>query len=385
MTLAQQVSAYQSTRSSQTNRKRTNTFSIPPSSSPYDSHGYLQESSNLSQPKPRRATLSQYSYLPASTPDNIESAKSGIECPVSYHPSLQPNDIIHSGLSPRGESIPTAPSPAPSSSGSSTSSKVQFSDAEDQIKLGQDPPRYAPRTPQSPPKTVLKNEAKMPSLFDENHPIFADLNKVNNITHTLITYVKEFKCPSELDFSVNTGSPLILANVTMNKSFIQQLRKLDGLRSNLADTPTYGNEDIEAKQRIVSMSIRRALGRMKEKQLELYQQFQAVESALDDAAIDLNDCIKQFEYPSKLDFSSQSEDGLILLNTERNKPFIDQLRRLDWFREELNEIPNHSGERLQHKRKVISHTLGKTLERMKEHQLELYRRQRTKRDQHRRN
>ncbi|KAJ1301453.1 hypothetical protein OPQ81_008711 [Rhizoctonia solani] len=346
----------------------------------YDKVAYPHKSKNLTQSQPCGTTCSECSYLLPSSSIDAKSTKPSLEPSSSYPPLPSPCELGGIKSSPHAESVPIATLPAPTKSGNSNSSRVQFSKSEDKIKLGEDPPRHSPHTPKSPSKTVLKNynlnttntlshSIKKSSTVDAS-------TALDNLLIDLVTCVNNFKCPSELDFSANTGSPLILANVEKNKAFIKQLRNLDDLRTRWAKILTHDDAPLNDKHAVTGLVIRQALQRMKEHHLKLYGQFVAtVESALDDITINLEECLKHPEYPSKLDFPANSEDGLTLLNTQGNKPFINQLRRLDWLRKALNDIPPNGDERLQNKRKVISATIGRHLKKMKEHQLNLYRRQ----------
>ncbi|CAE6385198.1 unnamed protein product [Rhizoctonia solani] len=98
-----------------------------------------------------------------------------------------------------------------------------------------------------------------------------DLDAVDNILYELITSVKQYKSPSELDFSPNGENPMHLLINEKNNPFLDQLRKLDDLRTQLAKISTQGNEKLEDKHKLTNMAIERALYRMKEHQLELYR------------------------------------------------------------------------------------------------------------------
>ncbi|EUC56167.1 hypothetical protein RSOL_165570, partial [Rhizoctonia solani AG-3 Rhs1AP] len=95
-------------------------------------------------------------------------------------------------------------------------------------------------------------------------------------------------------------------------------------------------------------------------------------SVYDDLVIEINVYIKSFVYPRELDFAENSEDGLVLANTEKNKPFIDQLRNLYSFRVQLNNIPEYYNEQLRSKREAIGEVIKQNLHRMKKHQLMLF-------------
>ncbi|KDN34555.1 hypothetical protein RSAG8_12358, partial [Rhizoctonia solani AG-8 WAC10335] len=73
----------------------------------------------------------------------------------------------------------------------------------------------------------------------------------------------------------------------------------------------------------------------------------------------------------KLDFSASIEDALVLKNNESNRPFINQLRRLDGLRTRLAEIQTHDDAQLEDKHRVTGVAIERALQRMKEHQLKL--------------
>jgi hypothetical protein len=94
---------------------------------------------------------------------------------------------------------------------------------------------------------------------------------VDKILYELIACVKQFKSPSELDFCPEGDNPMYLLNNERNRSFLNQLCKLDGLRSALVKVSTQGDARLEEKQKLTKMAIERALCKMKEYQLELYR------------------------------------------------------------------------------------------------------------------
>ncbi|KAH7344132.1 hypothetical protein B0J17DRAFT_203012 [Rhizoctonia solani] len=353
-----QTQGHSSTHPTQIHRKRANTVTAGPAPALYDGMGYLQQSKNTTQSRPREATVSAGSAL-LSPPESTKS-------------------------SPRTESLPNAPSPAPSSSGSSTSGKsVRWGENDNSDQRCILPGHYSTQSPKSPHKPVLKQRelkaANMPSLFAENTPTIAASAAMDSVLCELVTCVKEFKCPPELDFSVNTGSPLILANVEKNKAFINQLRKLDGLRTRLAGIPTHGDALLMDKHKAAGAAIGRTLQRMKERQLKLHENFtKGVESALDAIATDLKAAVDNYNLPSELDFATNPEYQQVFLNTEWNMPFIDQPHRLDWFREALVTILAHDNEQLRNKCRVVGTGVKRASRKMEEHQLKLYRRLHTR-------
>ncbi|KDN33828.1 hypothetical protein RSAG8_13084, partial [Rhizoctonia solani AG-8 WAC10335] len=218
----------------------------------------------------------------------------------------------------------------------------------------------------------------MPSLFDENTPIAAASAAIDSVLCDLVTCVKNFKCPSELVFvfTANAESHMMLAKVEKNKPFIGQLRKLGKLANKLAEVPTHGDAQLTDKHKATSTAIGRTLTRMQNVQIKLYVKF--IGSSLDDLAFEIHIYVERLVYPVELDFPEDSKGGLILLNTKRNRPFINQLNQLSLFRGRLNSIPEHDDEQLKRKRWDICVVIEGNLDEMKEHQLSLHHRQLTK-------
>ncbi|CAE6429265.1 unnamed protein product [Rhizoctonia solani] len=289
MSTLYQIPGCSSIQPTYTNGETTNSM--------YDSFGNYQRPRDVNRPQLRVVT-SYAAYLHLATPPHSGIASPG-SSPGAYTfqtskrasrlqnttprvfsrsrlPSPSPSDIGSAKSSPRTE-IRSPPSPTSSSSESSTSGKsVRWGGIDEQGHIG--PGQYSARSPKSPSKTVLKHRelkaANMPSLFAENTPIVAASVAMDSVLCELVTCSREFKCPSELDFSVNTGSPLILANVEKNQAFISQLRKLDELRTRLAEIPTHGNAQLMNKHKAAGEAIRRAFQKMKKDQLSLYDTFE---------------------------------------------------------------------------------------------------------------
>ncbi|CAE7208667.1 unnamed protein product [Rhizoctonia solani] len=118
-----------------------------------------------------------------------------------------------------------------------------------------------------------------------------------------------------------------------------------------------------------SDAIEQAMQDMKHHQLRLWKKhFVAV---LDRLLKDLNACVQTFEYPSALDFPPNAESGkLVLLDTENNKPFINQFRALAQFRDQLCAIKTHGDEQLENKHKVVSVVIAKSLHKLQKHHRE---------------
>ncbi|KAG8682322.1 hypothetical protein FRC11_015032 [Ceratobasidium sp. 423] len=210
--------------------------------------------------------------------------------------------------------------------------------------------------------------SSVPSLSDKATSIAVASTAIGIILTELVRIVKEFKCPTELDFS-NVDSALVLSDAEKNKAFSSQLCKLNALLIRLDRIQTHGYAPLMNKHKATGAAIRKALERMEEQKLKLYEK--ATDAALSDISIVLNDCLGNFEYPSELDFPTNTDNKLVLLNTEKNKPFLNQLRKLDGLRTKWAEIPTHGNEKLEKQRRAIGVRIGGALQKMKEHQLKL--------------
>ncbi|EUC60923.1 hypothetical protein RSOL_376390 [Rhizoctonia solani AG-3 Rhs1AP] len=258
-----------------------------------------------------------------------------------------------------------------SSSSSSSSSGKSFSSGSE---VHTSPGQYSPYTPDSSPEPESKHQlstASLPSLFDDSSGITAASATIDGIIQDLVRCVKEFKAPSELDFSATTKEqPLALTDNEKNRPFINQLCKLAGLRNELAAIPTHGDKTLEDKVQKTEMAIDRALERMKEHQLKLYEQF---DTAFDHILSTLNEYVASFEYPSSLDFVSDPEKyRMVLLNNDKNKPFIDQLRKLDGLRTWLAAIPTHDQPERKAKYRAVSVAIDQSIKDMKMYQHKLW-------------
>ncbi|CAE6444980.1 hypothetical protein ACGC1H_001019 [Rhizoctonia solani] len=366
-----QISGHSSSQPTNANGERANAL--------YGNPGRHRQPKDIIRPRLRVVTSSpRYPHLPTPPLNDFESAGSS---PWSY--------TVQTSKAPQSQKTPPKtfshsylPSPPPSDIGSTKSSpitelpsstwrkSVRFNDSE--VRIG--PGQYSPYSPRSPSKAVLKSRelkaADMPSLFAENTPIVAASSTMDTVLISLTACLRNFKWPSELDFSMNTGSPLVLANTEKNKTFIHQFQKLDWLRGELNKIPTHGDKKLEGKHKATGAAIGKALRRMKEHQLKLYKKFtEAVELALDSITTDLDAWVKYFEYLCELDFRTNSDSNMSFLEEERSQPFTDLLRKLHWFQEALNNIPAHGDEQLQDQRRAIGMDIERALQRLQEHRL----------------
>ncbi|CAE7208660.1 unnamed protein product [Rhizoctonia solani] len=256
-------------------------------------------------------------------------------------------------------------SPALSSGSSSSSAKsVRFDESGSRLSPGQ----YSPYTPKSSPRSILKY-AELPSLFNEQAPIVAANAAIDAIIRDLITSVKSFKQPSELDFSgTPEDAPLVLAKNDQNRPFIDQLCKLARLRNELAEIPTHGDSKLEGKHRAAGEAIERAIKRMKEHQLMLYSK----SGDLDMWFESLKELVDTFSYPPQLDFFAKAENNLTLLRTERNTPFIIQLNNLAEHRAQLHQMYSQSNQKHSDQWQIASDAIEQAMQDMKDHQLTLW-------------
>ncbi|EUC56205.1 hypothetical protein RSOL_166050 [Rhizoctonia solani AG-3 Rhs1AP] len=334
------------------NRRRANIgFCSLTYTSPYNELGYAQQSNDVPESR-RSTTVSRHLHISLSLTGHSERTRSSTRTELARSSSR-----------------------ASSSSGNSSSgSSVQWALNDSNENVHTPTRRDQAASPKGSPKPILKsrdtNTEKSPSLSAEQYSIVATGLAIDDILKLLVSRVKTFPCPSELEFSLDCGSPMMLPNVEKNKSFIGQLRKLQKLAHKLDEISTHGEVQLKDKHNKVSMCIGRALFRMEEVQIKFYVNF--LDSVYDDLVIEINVCIKSFVYPRELDFAENSEDGLNLADTEKNKPFIDQLRTLSSFRVQLGNIPEYYNEQLRIKRETIGEVIKRNLHRMKQHQLKLF-------------
>ncbi|CAE6348702.1 unnamed protein product [Rhizoctonia solani] len=285
---------------------------------------------------------------------------------------------------PRTE-LPSTPSPPSNSDHAirSLSKSVQWGESDSDEEGRISPGSYSVGSPKPHLKPVLKyrklHAANMSSLYDKDTLKVAALTAMDSILCDLVKCLKNSKCPSELDFTPNTGPTIVLADADRNKTFVRQRQKLNKLGKRLADIPIHGDAQLETKRNTINAAIDRALFRIEEHQIKLGMKF--IYTALDELTTEVHICVEGFVYPCELDFLENCEDGIVLLRTERNKSFIYQLRILSLFRMKLSQIPEHDEEKIKNKRRAVAEAIERNLDKMKNHQLGLYRRQFTKASQ----
>ncbi|CUA75470.1 hypothetical protein RSOLAG22IIIB_11770 [Rhizoctonia solani] len=313
----------------------------------------------------------------------------------SHHPAQQAHHFTrsshraspvpdHSSATDSTQSSPRtgAYSPAPSSSGSSSSAKsVRWGQSDSNQEARISPGCYSMGSLKAHPKSVLKyrtlHVANSPSLFDEITPKTAASAAIDTVLCEILTCVKNFKPPTELVFG---GSIMQLAKVEENRLFIDQLCRYQRLAQRLAEIPTYGDEQLEDKHNATSCAISAAMSRMKERQITLGMKF--IWTALDELHIEVRICVEGFVYPLQLDFAEDCEDGMVLVRSERNKSLIYQLQLLASFRAKLMDIPEYGNEKLEGKRRAVEDEIERNVDRMKSHQLSLYYRYQLTKPQH---
>ncbi|CCO36893.1 hypothetical protein BN14_11040 [Rhizoctonia solani AG-1 IB] len=231
-------------------------------------------------------------------------------------------------------------------------------------------------SPVQDPPTGPALKSSYPSLFDENAKLEAASKAINKILVSLITCVKSFKCPSALDFSADADSYLLLVNNEKNKAFINQLLELSSLRAELEKIPTHGNVELKDKKHAAGTAIVRALQKMRDRQQELYNQSktelidQDPATALQNLHTSTLACTKRFQYPTELDFSKKKENSLV--QTDKNRRFIDQLCKMEKYRDELSNVQTHGDVELEAQYRDVNVAIGKALQQLKAHQRKVY-------------
>ncbi|CUA78484.1 hypothetical protein RSOLAG22IIIB_07111 [Rhizoctonia solani] len=322
----------------------------------------------------RSATISVVSHVPRSCsptpttrsqePNEVKQLKDrhrrmticgAYDGPRFQLPPQSDTESIKSTTFDSPEQCPSSPTWSFISGTSSTSSvkSVQFSESNDPIEPGQ----YAPNTPKPSPKPILKhrevNNARLTSLFEVEAPLMAARVAIDSILQALVACVKEFKPPSGLDFSATTEQqPLVLKNSIANKPFTDQLCKLAGLRLKLAEIPTHGDQVLEDMHVAATAAIDQTLKRMKEYHLKLLNKsVRESKIAFDNLRDTLDETLQSFQLPSELEFPADSNrNGIVLLNSDNNKRFIDQLRKLDKNRVWLEGIFTYGNPDFEQKR-----------------------------------
>ncbi|CUA77901.1 hypothetical protein RSOLAG22IIIB_06853 [Rhizoctonia solani] len=234
--------------------RRINTANDSSTSSPYHgSHHFAQQADRFTRSSHRASPIPDYS----SPTDSTQSS---------------PGTGAHS--------------PAPSSSGSSSSAKSVRWGESDSDEVARISPKSSVGSSKPHPKPVLKYRAlhvvNSPSLFGEKTQKIAASAAIDTVLCELATCIKNFKAPSELVFA---SSIMVLAKVEENRLFIDQLCKRQKLSQKLAKIPPHGNEQLEATRAAIS----RALSWMKEHQIILGMKF--ICTALDKLAIEVRICV----------------------------------------------------------------------------------------------
>ncbi|CAE6477078.1 unnamed protein product [Rhizoctonia solani] len=196
---------------------------------------------------------------------------------------------------------------------------------------------------------------------------------IGDIAGDLFALVGAFTFPSELDFPENTENGLVLVATKKTKPFINQLRKLNELRARLKKIPTRKDTPWNGQHAAADGAIRKALQKMKDYQIILYYlKFPDVAiEAIDEILLDHITYAMEFNWPSELDLLENRGNDPILLNTEKNKPFNNQLRKLNELQTRLKNIPMRKDTPWNDRHATASGTIEKSLQKMGEHQREL--------------
>ncbi|CUA77900.1 hypothetical protein RSOLAG22IIIB_06852 [Rhizoctonia solani] len=306
----------------------------------------------------------------------------------SHHPAQQAYDFTRSShraspvpdYSSPTDSTQSSPgtgaySPAPSSSGSSSSAKsVRWGESDSDEVAHISPGSYSVGSLKPYPKPALKyrrlHVANAPSLFGESTPKIAASAAIDTVLYDLMNCIKSFKAPTELVFA---ESIMVPAEVEKNRLFTDQLCNYEILWKRLTAIPTHGDEELEYKHDATSAAISKVLSWMNEYRIKLG--IKLIRTALDKLAIEFHNCVEGFVYPCQLDFAEDCEDGMVLARSERNKSFIYQLQLLVSFRAKLMDIPEYDDEKLEDKRWAIGDEIERNIKIMRSYQLSLYRNQ----------
>ncbi|CAE6473693.1 unnamed protein product [Rhizoctonia solani] len=315
-----------------------------------------------------RKTIPPKQHLLHYSPNDTKAANWGPEPHGTHRPKhnwTADSDLI------------TSPTPRSKMGGTKSRSRNrQHTDSPVQSVRFSDPKYYVyyPSYACEYPESVPSRDPKTGNLPRTDAPLDALSVDINAILYALVTFIKLFKCPTHLYFCLNVKDPLQLVNNDTNRPFINQLCKIKALRTKLAGIPTYGDAKLKKQHRAVGMAIERALQSMQKHQLILYERFRESNDPLfrlNNLLTRLDGCVKSFERPSQLDFFPGKNS---LARTTRNEKFISQLHRLDEFRDELNKIPTCDDGQSEQMHKYTSVAIGRALQMLKAHQLELYER-----------
>ncbi|KAF8759525.1 hypothetical protein RHS01_02144 [Rhizoctonia solani] len=134
-------------------------------------------------------------------------------------------------------------------SAGSTGSTRSVRIAEDKGPIG--PGQYTAGAEEAGPKKVLKPSSDAPPSVSTT----------------------QFKCPKDLDFTLEHEDVLMIECTQNNQSFVDQVKLLNRLRVALLRAPTHQNDELIDMHEKVTMSVNRAILKMRHQQLTCYLDF----------------------------------------------------------------------------------------------------------------
>ncbi|KAF8709454.1 hypothetical protein RHS03_03288, partial [Rhizoctonia solani] len=244
-------------------------------------------------------------------------------------------------------------------SAGSTGSTRSVRIAEDKGPIG--PGQYTAGAEKTGPKKVLKRSSDA-SSFGVNDSVSAAGAAIQGILVDLLTSIKRFKCPKDLDFTLEHEDVLMIDYTPKNESFVDQVKLLNRLRVALLRAPTHQNDELIDMHEKVTMSVNRAILKMRHQQLTCYLDFIG----------SLFVCyIESFTYPSRLDFCLDVSDPWHLPQSQSNMPFIIQFDRMYVIRMRLTVFAKHDDGEFTERLAQMERRVTQVIEDMMSYQAEL--------------
>ncbi|KAF8709334.1 hypothetical protein RHS03_03291, partial [Rhizoctonia solani] len=240
------------------------------------------------------------------------------------------------------------------SNGSTRSVRI----AEDKGPIG--PGQYTAGAEKAGPKKVLKRSSDA-SSFGVDHSVPAAGAAIQGILVDLLPSIKRFKCPKDLDFTLEQDV-LMIECTQNNQSFVDQVKLLNRLRVALLGAPTHQNDELIEMHEKVTMSVNRAILKMRHQQLAFYLDFIG----------SLFVCyIESFTYPSRLDFCLDVSDPWHLPQSQSNMPFITQFDRMYAIRMRLTVFAKHDDGQFTERLAQMERRVTQVIDDMMSYQAEL--------------
>ncbi|QRW15755.1 hypothetical protein RhiXN_03756 [Rhizoctonia solani] len=228
-------------------------------------------------------------------------------------------------------------------SAGSTGSTRSVRIAEDKGPIG--PGQYTAGAEEAGPKKVLKRSSDAPP----------------SVSTTQYQQLR-FKCPKDLDFTLEYEDVLMIECTQNNQSFVDQVKLLNRLRVALLRAPTHQNDELIDMHEKVTMSVNRAILKMRHQQLTCYLDFIG----------SLFVCyIESFTYPSRLDFCLDVSDPWHLPQSQSNMPFIIQFDRMYVIRMRLTVFAKHDDGQFTERLAQMERRVTQVIDDMMSYQAEL--------------